>query len=63
VPKRGSTVTADQVLAHCREQIAGYKCPRSVDFREAPLPLSGAGKVLKRELREPFWKGYSKAVN
>src|SRR5690242_21790955 len=43
VPKRGSTVTADQVLAHCREQIAGYKCPRSIDFREAPLPLSGAG--------------------
>jgi len=63
VPKRGSTVTADQVLAHCREQIAGYKCPRSVDFRATPLPLSGAGKILKRELREPYWKGYTKAVN
>jgi long-chain acyl-CoA synthetase len=47
----------------CREQIAGYKCPRSVDFRDTPLPLSGAGKVLKRELREPYWKGYTKAVN
>jgi long-chain acyl-CoA synthetase len=63
VPKRGVTLTADDVMAHCREQIAGYKCPRSVDFRDAPLPLSGAGKILKRELREPYWKGYTKAVN
>jgi long-chain acyl-CoA synthetase len=51
------------VMEHCREQIAGYKCPRSVDFRTAPLPLSGAGKVLKRELREPYWRGFTKAVN
>jgi long-chain acyl-CoA synthetase len=63
VPKRGMTLTADQVLAHCREQIAGYKCPRSVDFRDTSLPLSGAGKILKRELREPYWQGYTKAVN
>ena len=63
VPKPGVTLTADDVMAHCREQIAGYKCPRSVDFRGTPLPLSGAGKVLKRELREPYWKGYTKAVN
>jgi long-chain acyl-CoA synthetase len=63
VPRRGATVTSEQVLAHCREQIAGYKCPKSVDFRDTALPLSGAGKVLKRELREPYWKGYTKAVN
>jgi long-chain acyl-CoA synthetase len=43
------------VIEHCRTQIAGYKCPRSVEFRDTPLPLSGAAKVLKRELREPFW--------
>jgi long-chain acyl-CoA synthetase len=63
VPKTGVTLTADDVMAHCREQIAGYKCPKSVDFRNTALPLSGAGKVLKRELREPYWKGYTKAVN
>jgi long-chain acyl-CoA synthetase len=34
--------------------------PRSVDFRDTPLPLSGAAKVLKRELREPFWKADQK---
>ena len=63
VARQGTTLTADDVMAHCREQIAGYKCPRSVDFRDQPLPLSGAGKVLKRDLREPYWKGFTKAVN
>ena len=63
VPKQGSNLTQEEVMEHCRQQIAGYKCPRSVDFRDQPLPLSGAGKVLKRELREPYWKGFTKAVN
>ena len=63
VPKQGVALTADQVMDHCRAHIAGYKCPKSVDFRDTALPLSGAGKVLKRELREPYWKGYTKAVN
>ena len=63
VPKPGVTLSVDDVMEHCRHQIAGYKCPRSIDFRDMPLPLSGAGKVLKRELREPYWKGFTKAVN
>jgi long-chain acyl-CoA synthetase len=63
VPRQGSNLTQEEVMDHCRSQIAGYKCPRSVDFRDTPLPLSGAGKVLKRELREPYWKGFTKAVN
>src|SRR5258708_20896414 len=54
VPKPGVTLTADDVMAHCREQIAGYKCPKSGDFRDAPLPLSRAGNILKRQLREPY---------
>ena len=61
VPRAGANLTAEAVLEHCRTQIAGYKCPRSVEFRDTPLPLSGAGKVLKRELREPFWKADQKA--
>jgi long-chain acyl-CoA synthetase len=56
VPRAGANLTAEAVTAHCSTQIAGYKCPRSVEFRNTPLPLSGAGKVLKRELRQPFWK-------
>ncbi len=63
VPRAGANLTAEAVIDHCRTQIAGYKCPRSVELRDTPLPLSGAGKILKRELREPFWKGYEKRVN
>ena len=63
VPRQGTMLTADEVIEHCRGQIAGYKCPRSVDFRDRPLPLSGAGKVLKRELREPYWQGFTRGVN
>ena len=61
VPHTGANLTTEAVIAHCRTQIAGYKCPRSVEFRDTPLPLSGARKVLKRELREPFWKADQKA--
>ena len=43
------------IIAHCRDRIAGYKVPRSIEFSEQPLPKSGPGKVLKRELRAPFW--------
>lgn len=44
-------VTEAELIAHCRNLIAHYKCPRSVDVRDEPLPLSGANKVLKSELR------------
>jgi len=47
----GPGVTADDIVAHCRRFLAIYKVPRDVEFRSA-LPMSGAGKVLKRELRE-----------
>jgi long-chain acyl-CoA synthetase len=48
-------VTGAELIAHCRAAIAGYKVPKDVDLRAEPLPKSGAGKVLKRELRAPFW--------
>jgi len=63
VPRAGRTVTEEHVIGHCRELIAHFKCPRSVDVRDVPLPLSGAGKVLKTELRAPFWAGREKRVN
>jgi long-chain acyl-CoA synthetase len=57
VPRAGATLDAQTVIAHCRERIAAYKCPRTVEFRGEPLPLSAAGKVLKTALREPHWRG------
>jgi acyl-CoA synthetase (AMP-forming)/AMP-acid ligase II len=63
VCKEGCSVTEANVIAHCKERIAGYKCPRSVDIRQAPLPLSGAGKILKTELRAPFWAGKTQQVS
>lgn len=49
--------SADDILKHCRTLIASYKLPRGFTFRAEPLPLSGSGKVLKRELRASFWEG------
>jgi long-chain acyl-CoA synthetase len=63
VPRAGATVTQEQVVAHCHTLIAGYKCPRSVTIRTEPMPISGAGKVLKTALRAPYWAGREKQVN
>ena len=56
-------VSEEELIAHCRERIAGYKLPKGITYREEPLPLSGAGKVLKTELRKPFWEGLDRQVN
>ncbi|MDM0021166.1 acyl-CoA synthetase [Variovorax saccharolyticus] len=61
VRKPGASLDDAGLAGHCRQFIAGYKCPKSVEFREA-LPLSAAGKVLKRELREPHWAGQQRPV-
>ncbi|MEO8559299.1 MAG: long-chain-fatty-acid--CoA ligase [Rhodospirillales bacterium] len=63
VPRAGQGVTPEEVMAHCHKFIAGYKCPRSVEIRKETLPLSGAGKILKTVLREPYWRGRTKGVN
>ena len=63
VLKPGQSATEGELIAHSRGLIAGYKVPKSVDFRDEPLPLSGAMKVLKRELRAPYWEGVGRSVN
>jgi len=55
-------VTADQLIAATREHVAGYKLPKSVDF-VAELPRNMSGKVLRRQLREPYWAGRSRGVS
>ena len=55
-------VTADELIAHCRESLAGYKCPKRVEFVET-LPRTATGKLQKFKLREPFWQGHQRGVN
>lgn len=59
----GISAFEEDIIAYCKTQIAGFKCPRSITFQTEPLPLSGAGKILKTELRKPFWASGEKNVN
>jgi long-chain acyl-CoA synthetase len=61
--KPGVAVTEAEIIEFCKARIAGYKCPRSAKIQDEPLPLSGAGKILKRELRKPYWEGKTRQVN
>jgi long-chain acyl-CoA synthetase len=58
-----SAVAEDELIAHCRTAIAGYKVPKRIELRSEPLPTSGAGKVLKRKLRAPYWEGHTSMVS
>ena len=62
VKRLGSTVTAEMLIHWCRDKLAGYKRPRTVDFIDA-LPRNASGKMLKRKLREPYWASHERKVN
>jgi fatty-acyl-CoA synthase/long-chain acyl-CoA synthetase len=61
VAKPGAKLGEAEVIAHARAHLASYKIPRSISFA-AELPRTGSGKILKRQLREPFWKGHDRRV-
>jgi long-chain acyl-CoA synthetase len=60
--KPGAEVTPEALMIYARERIAGYKVPRSVDFVDT-LPRNPTGKILKRELRKPYWAGQERQVH
>jgi len=62
VLKPGESVTEQEIIDHCRARIAAFKVPKSVEFLDS-LPKGGTGKILKKELREKYWKGYAKRVH
>jgi acyl-CoA synthetase (AMP-forming)/AMP-acid ligase II len=62
VKKPGAEVTPDELMSFARERIASYKVPRSIDFIDT-LPRTPTGKILKRELRKPFWAGQERQVH
>nr|MBA3782230.1 long-chain fatty acid--CoA ligase [Nocardioides sp.] len=59
--KPETTATEDELIAWCRERIATFKCPKSVDLIEL-LPRNPTGKILKRELRKPYWADRDSAI-
>ena len=62
VLKPDATVSEKQLKTFCRQRLAGFKVPREIHFRDA-LPKGGTGKILKAELREPFWAGLESRVH
>jgi len=62
VVKAGQELSEAELLADARTRIAGYKCPKSIDFIEA-LPRNPSGKILRKDLRAPYWEGRDRAVN
>ena len=62
VVKEGVEVTADEIIDFTRTRIAKFKCPKTIDFIDV-LPRNATGKILRRELREPYWKDKTRAVN
>ena len=62
VLKEGAKVDADTILAFCKDKLGGYKRPRSIDFIDA-LPRNPSGKVLKKDLRAPYWEGQDRQVS
>ena len=57
----GATIDTEQLLAWCRERLASFKCPKTVDV-VAELPRNPTGKILKKELRKPYWAGRERQV-
>jgi len=62
VLKPDADATPEDIIGFCRTRIAGYKTPKSIDFVEA-LPRNPSGKILRRELRDPYWAGRDRRVN
>ena len=62
VLRPGQAAEAAEIVAHCRERLAHFKCPTSVDFADS-LPRTATGKLKKFELRERYWKGHARRVH
>jgi acyl-CoA synthetase (AMP-forming)/AMP-acid ligase II len=61
VLKADATATPDEIMEFCKGRLGGFERPRSVDFIDA-LPRNPSGKVIKRQLREPYWEGHGRRV-
>ena len=49
------------MIEHCRDRLAGYKCPKTIEFWEA-LPKTPIGKILRKDVKKKFWEGHEKSI-
>lgn len=61
VKKPGSSLTDKELIAYCKQNLAGYKCPKTVEFWDE-LPLNATGKIMKRIIRDKFWVGKGRSI-
>ena len=61
VTRADDSLTEQAIIEYCRKNLAGYKCPTSVDWMET-IPRNPSGKILKVELRKPYWDGKDRQV-
>ncbi len=62
VLKPGRSPSEKEIIEATRQRIAGYKLPKSIDFAQS-IPRNAAGKILRRELRKPYWEGKERGIN
>jgi len=62
IPRPGRKATQEELISHCRNHMAGFKCPKSIDIRP-DFPRTGLGKIAKNELRDEYWKSYDRKVH
>jgi acyl-CoA synthetase (AMP-forming)/AMP-acid ligase II len=62
VARGEAALSGDVIIEYAREHLAGYKIPRSISFSDA-IPRNGSGKIMKRELRKPFWETEERGVS
>ena len=57
----GQTATEEELIAHCKERLAGYKCPKAVAFWDS-LPTTPMGKILRKDIKKRFWEGKGRFI-
>ncbi len=62
VLKPGKKVTEEEIIQFCKDRMAHYKAPKSIDFMDI-LPRTGSGKIHKKEIRAKYWKGYERQIH
>jgi long-chain acyl-CoA synthetase len=59
--KKGQKATAEELIHHCRKTLAGFKCPKGVEFRDS-FPKTGLGKINKKKIRDPYWEKLNRKI-